>query len=224
MSSSSRAMDDLDRLAFRLVRTIRQRFPQLRAQGFSLTDLEETLLPYREARREMADGSTESWEITVLRLVSGERGYIVTNADLQDACRHALTLPSPTMALVRAWSVSSLMLGPSALDVGKERVSGAVDAVTRSNPTARAVIAPLSIMPAPPTDTARHNCRYCGGRLPDARQLTFCPHCGLDLSKRQCPACSTQLDVDWRFCVTCGRSADLPEFPTVRATPVPQAS
>ncbi len=42
--------------------------------------------------------------------------------------------------------------------------------------------------------------------------MTFCPHCGMDMTKRQCPACSTELDVKWRFCVTCGRSADLPDF------------
>ena len=46
-----------------------------------------------------------------------------------------------------------------------------------------------------------------------AGKLTFCPHCGLNLTVRQCPACSTELDVNWRFCVTCGRGADVPELP-----------
>jgi predicted amidophosphoribosyltransferase len=50
--------------------------------------------------------------------------------------------------------------------------------------------------------------------------MTFCPHCGMDMTKRQCPACSTELDVHWRFCVTCGRSADLPDI----ATPIRRAS
>jgi hypothetical protein len=27
----------------------------------------------------------------------------------------------------------------------------------------------------------------------------------MDLTKRQCPACSTELDANWKFCVTCGR-------------------
>ncbi len=215
-------MDDLDRLAFRLVRTIRQRFPQLREQGFTLTDLEETLLPFRDARREMADGGAESWEITVLRLVSGERGYIATDEDLQRACGHALTLPSPTLALVRSWATTSLRLGPAALAVGTERVSGAFDAVMAADPGLRAVpsfppsFPPSAIVPTPPRSCAVSGCRYCGGRLPEGRKLAFCPHCGLDLSKRQCPACSTQLDIEWRFCVTCGRSADLPEFPAAR--------
>lgn len=219
-------MDDLDRLAFRLVRTIRQRFPQLREQGFTLTDLEETLLPFRDARREMADGGSESWEITVLRLVSGERAYIATDEDLQSACGHALTLPSPTLALVRSWSTTSLRLGPAALEVGSERLSGAFEAVMAgdSRRGAHRWSTPDPVDPTPPRSCAVSGCRYCGGRLPESRKLTFCPHCGLDLSKRQCPACSTQLDIDWRFCVTCGRSADLPEFPAAVVAKVSRAS
>jgi hypothetical protein len=48
-------------------------------------------------------------------------------------------------------------------------------------------------------------CRYCGGSLPDGRHVTFCPHCGQNLSVQQCPACGTELEIGWRFCVTCGR-------------------
>ncbi len=227
-------MDDLDRLAFRLVRTIRQLHPQLRERGFTLTDLEERLLPYREARREMADTSADAWERTVLRLVSGERAYVETDADLKQACRHALTSPSPTIALVRSWSGTSLTLGALADQVGVERVSGAFEAASLSPDAAigaggrsplHAVAAPVvraetgsaaSCASAAGTSkpkTRGAGCRYCGGRLPDERKVTFCPHCGLDQTKRQCPACSTELETTWRFCVTCGRSADLPDLP-----------
>lgn len=228
-------MDDLDRLAFRLVRTIRQHHPQLRDRGFTLTDLEERLLPYREARREMADTSADAWERTVLRLVSGERAYVEADADLKQACRHALTSSSPTIALVRSWSGTSLTLGALAEQVGVERVSGAFEAASMSPEGAigaggrapqQAVNAPVlraesgAGTPSAASDGAvtkpkAHGagCRYCGGRLPDGRKVTFCPHCGLDQTKRQCPACSTELEAAWRFCVTCGRSADLPDLP-----------
>lgn len=209
-ASDSRAMDDLDRLAFRLVRTIRQRFPQLRDGGFALDDLETTLLPYRDARRELAEGTANAFERTMLRLVSGERGYLETDAELQAACRDALAQPSPTMALVRASTTSTLQLGPAALTVGVERVSGAFEAVHGTSQ----LETPRETPRETPTRTAAHQgCRHCGGRLPEARAVTFCPHCGLDLSKRQCPACSTQLEIAWRFCVTCGRSAALPDYP-----------
>jgi len=238
VTTAARPLDDLDRLAFRLVRTIRQHHPQLRDRGFTLTDLEERLLPYRETRREMADTSAHAWKRTVLRLVSGERAYVEADADLKQACRHALSSPSPTIALVRSWSGTPLMLGALAEQVGGERVSGAFEAAKMSADTPlgaggrsplHSVAAPVlraqsgSISPGASTagesSSARKpnprgaGCRYCGGRLPDARAVTFCPHCGLDQTKRQCPACSTELEAAWRFCVTCGRNADLPDLP-----------
>lgn len=215
-ASGPRAMDDLDRLAFRLVRVIRQRYPQLRDRGFSLADLESVLLPYRDARREMADGSAESFEITMLRLLSGDRGYLVADDELREACRNTLQLPSPTMAHVRGCATSPITLGPAALTVGTERLSGAFEAVPA--PAGAATPVPHRSTPRP---VAHAGCRYCGGRLPEGRKQTFCPHCGLDLTKRQCPACSTELEISWRFCVTCGRSAELPEFsPPTPATVV----
>jgi hypothetical protein len=118
VSSTNRTLDDLDRLSFRLARIIRQNFPQLATQGFSLTDLEERLLPYRETRREMADGGADSWERAMLRLLSGERGLLVAEPELRDASRNALALPSPTLALVRSWSSSLLTLGGSETEHG----------------------------------------------------------------------------------------------------------
>lgn len=206
-------MDDLDRLAFRLVRTIRQEYPQLRTQGFTLSDLEERLLPYRDARREMANSGADAWENALLRLVAGEREYVQTDGDLQAACRQALASPSPTMALVRSWAMTTLSLGPAVDRVGSERVATA-DATVRPRRTPAMPTPSISIKKADgPT------CRFCSGRLPDGRTITFCPRCGVDQTKRQCPACSTELDTTWRFCVTCGRSADLPDLP-VRVTRV----
>lgn len=182
MSQTNRSLDDVDRLSFRLARVIRTQYPQLVTQGFTLIDLEERLLPFRETRREMADGGTESWERAMLRLLSGERELVVSEPELRKACKLALSSPSPTLALVRSFSNSLLML------------RNADAPVAESTPAVHAHTA--------------HGCRFCGSRLPDGRRVTFCPHCGLDLTKRQCPACSTELDASWRFCVTCGRGAD----------------
>ena len=43
---------------------------------------------------------------------------------------------------------------------------------------------------------------------PDGRDAHFCPHCGQNLSVKQCPACSTELEVEWQFCITCGRQGE----------------
>jgi hypothetical protein len=50
------------------------------------------------------------------------------------------------------------------------------------------------------------SCRYCTSSLPEGRQITYCPHCGQDLTVQQCQACSTELELGWKFCTTCGRS------------------
>ena len=48
-------------------------------------------------------------------------------------------------------------------------------------------------------------CRFCGGTLPEGRTVVYCPHCGNNLSISRCPACGSELEKEWKFCVTCGR-------------------
>ena len=48
-------------------------------------------------------------------------------------------------------------------------------------------------------------CRYCGSALPEDRAVVFCPSCGHNVTVQHCPACNTELEVDWKFCITCGR-------------------
>ncbi len=241
MSVVARSLDDLDRLAFRLSRTVRTQFPYLLTQGFTLADLEERLLPYREVRREMADSGPDAFETTLLRLVAGERGYLQTDQDLQEASRQALASPSPTLALVGEWATTSLHLGDlSGADASGGSATGASRAHRanpRSSPGAGAIgsTPALDVFPAPAQDTAHSprstaggarsgsvgivqrvtpargsraahaHCRFCDCRLPVGRTVTYCPHCGMDLTKRHCQACSTELEAAWRYCVTCGR-------------------
>ena len=60
-----------------------------------------------------------------------------------------------------------------------------------------------------PTQTivpqAGEQCRYCNGALPAGRKITFCPHCGQNLTVVNCLACGTELELGWKFCTTCGR-------------------
>ena len=44
-----------------------------------------------------------------------------------------------------------------------------------------------------------------GHLLPRGRAVTFCPYCGQNLTIQRCPACGTELEIDWKFCITCGR-------------------
>lgn len=234
MSAVARSLDDLDRLAFRLSRTIRTQHPQLLALGFTLSDLEERLLPFREVRREMADGGADAFETALLRLVAGDRDYVMAEPALQSACRQALAFPSPTLSMVRAWATSTLQLNQSARGAAGSGagVSAETPVIRRSGsgaaPAQPAYDPEHELFPAPgvgaavagrghlaatvgdhtlehATQATPHCCRFCDNKLPQGRAVTYCPYCGMDLTKRRCAACSTELEVNWRYCVTCGR-------------------
>lgn len=190
-------MDDLDRLAFRIARTVRNQYPHLLDRGFTLHDLEDRLAPFQDTRRELASGGRDSYEVSILRLLAGERGYLSSDSELKQASERALAMPSPTVALVRQWAGGTLSLKSDAMDkvIAGEECCGhdetGVDISICEN-----------------DGGVNHRCHYCGSSLPHGRQITFCPCCGLNLTLRQCPACSTELELSWRFCVTCGRQSD----------------
>jgi hypothetical protein len=83
---------------------------------------------------------------------------------------------------------------------------------TPNTPPAVASIARLSGgISAPGTGSivpnAGERCRSCDGELPEGRAITFCPHCGQNLTTMNCPACGSELELGWNFCPTCGRPA-----------------
>ena len=49
-------------------------------------------------------------------------------------------------------------------------------------------------------------CVYCGGRLPTARAVNFCPHCGQSQTLTLCPGCRSEVEPGWKHCVNCGRA------------------
>lgn len=83
-----------------------------------------------------------------------------------------------------------------------------------SAPPPGAVPAPPPTETSSPTPVSLSNmmnapvpegCRFCGGTLPEGRSVTYCPHCGNNLSVSRCPACGSELEKGWKFCATCGR-------------------
>ncbi len=54
---------------------------------------------------------------------------------------------------------------------------------------------------------AGQRCRACDEALPPGRAITFCPHCGQNVTTVNCPACGSELEVGWKFCPICGRPA-----------------
>jgi hypothetical protein len=265
-------MDDLDRMYRRLVQNLRAGFPDLLARPFEVSELYTTLVPYRHNRRELALETNQDYELALLRLLSGERGYLTGDAQMQGDLREELQSPNPDLSKFRAYATSMVSLAPdgarpvdppvvrrpgsggtAAIGAAPSARSAAAAAMAdrptigvpeqpeHANmtgqrpappaPAASAASAPPTGPAAPPASAASATgasgpvaagpslaaaagrsivasgtCRYCSGALPEGRNITFCPHCGQNLTVQNCPACGTELDVGWKFCTTCGRA------------------
>jgi hypothetical protein len=337
-------MDELDRMFRRLVQNIKTGYPENLTHPFEVAELYQNLIPYRHNRRELALDTNQDYELTLMRLISGERGYLAGDEEMQQALTVELSGRNPDIGAFRQyeqWHVAitndgkqryedvlskapepgrkSIMEprnvgGTSVGDMApppvppneappkpasarplKEPASGSyaappaagsllieprsgpsIPAATKvmsppvaparqgvpsspppsappssaappsappsppsppapsraaaarpTPPTVPAPAAPVSQSARPPqpgtaasltpsaamptqqrTTTAEAHggrCRYCDGSLPAGRALTFCPHCGQNLTVVHCPACNSELEMGWKFCVTCGR-------------------
>jgi hypothetical protein len=211
VSAPSRHLDDLDRLALRLARVVHATYPQLASKAFPMGELERRLIPFQEVRRELSRDGADCYELALLRLLTGERGYLVAPDDAQQTARRALAMAAPSLAMLKPLSAVAVQLGDGIAQLMATAgiAVGAHHEEAGSHRTpALSLVVDRQATPAKPRKTAC--CRYCSGSLPSGRRITFCPHCGLDLTIRHCPACSTTLDLDWRFCVSCGRGVDAP--------------
>ena len=249
-------MDELDRLYRLLVDTIRTQYPELLARPFEVADIYQSILPYRLHRRALGMDTNSDYEMSLLRLLSGERNYMIGDDDMQEALKRELATPNPDPGAFRPYAQSHVGLAADALrrlDDGSMARSAptpsATPAVTQRaaaptfappppvappRPPAAPVAPPAPASPpsasppsavparpqatnpsqpqtmsAPPRSTTAEalggRCRYCSGALPAGRRLTYCPHCGQNLTVQHCPACNTELEVGWKFCTTCGR-------------------
>lgn len=77
-------------------------------------------------------------------------------------------------------------------------------------PPVRSTTSSFAIDPESASEERPASCRYCGGSLPIGRQASFCPHCGQNLTIQRCPACGTEMELHWKFCITCGRGVTAP--------------
>ncbi|MBI3790913.1 MAG: zinc ribbon domain-containing protein [Gemmatimonadetes bacterium] len=230
------ATDDLDRMLVRLVRALRARPGADLARPCEVLELVQDVIPYRVLRREGAVDTNEDYEHALTRLLAGERGYLRGDPRMQQALTEELASPNPDTALFREFARNHVALTevgvaaageigegspalPSAVAVAQRTEPLAVDdtpprrvsAVTAAFAGLDSLLPPEDDMSvAPPRFVTAQGvggkCRYCAATLPDWRKIVFCPFCGNDLTMTQCPACSTELELGWKFCVTCGRS------------------
>ena len=241
--TSPHPTDDLDRLFRRVVANLAALDPS-RAHGpVEVADLYERLVPYRTHRTALAMDTHEDYEMALLRLLAGERGYAFVEPE---AARTALATEvasiNPDTRMYRQFRSATVTFDPglvrAALDA-EEGAAGDRAAVPAAEPAPRAerepdwfpeIVEPAAAGEAPPSGAeeptgealpfaldeegaaagasprqASAPCAFCGGALPFGRAVIFCPHCGQNVGVVHCPACGSELDVGWRYCITCGR-------------------
>lgn len=220
--------DSLDRMFQLLVDTITSTNPEQLTRPFEVAELYQNILPYRLYRRDLGLETNQDYEMTLMELLAGARDYLVVDERMADTLRRELGSPNPDPGAFRQFAAAQVSINPDALariaqgfegrgtasaaapprvaatpraePQGVERMSGAMPAVAGSAEVPRGGPGRPSIVPA-----AGDACRFCGGRLPEGRPITFCPHCGQDQTVLNCEACGSELEVGWKFCTTCGR-------------------
>lgn len=222
-------MDDLDRVFHRLVQNVKARSPEYADGPFTVAELYEQLIPYRHNRRELGIETNQDYEMAVMRLLSGERDYILGDEAMQDALKREVASPNPDTGAFREFATTQISISPAALEKRPERgktpaaprpaMNDGPAATASAQNTARldqrvedgsgtaAAARPARAAGVASTATASEpqGCRYCSGTLPQGRTVTFCPHCGQNLALNQCPACGAEMEKGWKFCIGCGR-------------------
>lgn len=196
-------MDAIDRMFVVLAQTVRDTQPRYLTQPFEVAELYQTLLPYRHFRRELAIETNEDYELALMQLLSGARGYLIVDDRMRDALARELASPNPDPGAFRQFAEAQVALSPAALQ--QHGPPAPADPALVGGSTVR-LSTPASVAAAAAAvDELR--CRYCNGRLPQGRRIVFCPHCGQNLTVMNCSACGAELEVGWKFCVACGRSS-----------------
>jgi predicted RNA-binding Zn-ribbon protein involved in translation (DUF1610 family) len=235
-------MDELDRLFHRLVQNVRAKSPSQLTVPFTVAELYEQLVPYRHNRRELGIETNQDYETTINRLLSGERGYLVGDAAMQESLRKELTGTKPDTGAFREFAAAEVSISPDALrSLGTPATSAAASAAAGTTmrppdaaPAPSPAAAPSRTAAAPAADTARgrdgaasartataptvapfdgfavaDGCKFCGASLPEGRDVKYCPNCGQNLSITRCPACGSEIQADWKYCIACGRPGGL---------------
>jgi hypothetical protein len=185
-------METSNRVFEVLVRTIRAKRPDLLRTPFTVGELYQQILPFRHYRRELGLETNAEYEMALLQLLSGADGLLDVDEKLRDQLGRELTQPSPDPSRVRDFADASVSLNAQS----ESRVAKTVQPEpARNSGVVRAASIP---------DGAR--CRYCGGGLPDGRELHYCPHCGQNLQVLNCPGCGAEIEAGWKFCVSCGKA------------------
>lgn len=203
--------DELEPLFAHLARGLHTSSPGAVVQPIDVASITARWAPYAQVRGALGIATNEDYEVLLMRLLSGEGGYIFADESLQDDLRREVSSPNPDLTALRTYGAARVTLAREHARRVLELAADALPATTVETPSRippkRAPLVGDPTAPAPGAKVAQvPACQYCGHALPTGRTVRFCPHCGLNVDRRLCPGCSSEVQPDWRFCITCGRA------------------
>ena len=205
-------MDELDRLFDRVVRALAERGSEDVRESFQVAELYQELVPYRQNRSALRLDTYQDYEMAMLRLLAGERGYAtVEPAEAQEALVAEAQATYPETGVVREFAAARVHLNVTA---AQHVMAGAEAYAPQTLHPPPSPSLPLdrprggveeAASPGDAEGESEESCPYCNADLPRGRQPFYCPFCGGNLKGVRCPECRTELEVGWLYCITCGR-------------------
>jgi hypothetical protein len=217
---SEATVSDLERFFRRLVNNLASTDPARLHRPLPLTEVYQSIMPYRTNRRALGLDTSEDYELALLRLAAGEGGFARTEPEAARASfAREVRSKHPDLEVLHRFENVLLTLGPESL----ERALGPAPELNDQEPPSPSQDPPLLDLPqidapevgfdaeptepepepSPATSTSTR-CIHCGGGLPRGRMVNFCPHCGQSQTLTHCPNCQSELEAGWRHCVNCG--------------------
>jgi hypothetical protein len=152
--------------------------------------------------------------------VAEEGGYVKTvPAAAAERCREVLNQTNPDLGVLDEVADSTIQV----TSIAAARI--VADEVGVVPAPVKQAAAPAPAVPSqdpPPVPPARAKesppmaevCAKCAKPIPGGRQVVFCPWCGERLIPFTCSRCGTELNSEWRHCITCGAPSKDPfRFP-----------
>lgn len=187
-----------------LVEEITAKRPEYLKGPFTVAEIYQDLVPYPTHRDRIGVEMNGDYEDALIRMLAGEGGYLALESEhaLREI-RSELQTSNPNTGVYREYAAVDVRLNP-------DRVGG--NGSLGAAPAPEAVAEPSSSLPsrqdaqdapAVPVDAASA-CQWCKAPLPARDDLNFCPYCGTDVHAVPCAGCGSELDPEWRFCISCG--------------------
>jgi hypothetical protein len=199
----------------RLVQVLAERGPEGVSQPIQVAEIYQELVPYRQHRPALKLDTHQDYEMALLRLVAGERGYArVEPEEAQQAFVMELQAALPDASVIHEFAAARVVLDQDAARkvlAGAEAYApqtlhpAASSPVTLGHPGKGGAAGAGEAEEAEPMEPPGDACPYCDAELPKGRVLFYCPFCGGNLKGVKCPGCGTELEVGWLYCITCGR-------------------